>query len=227
MVQGLENVLFSISAWIVLLPVIVSLLVYRQLDRGMRIIVFLVYFNCFIEILAYVIGHYLGRTNLPLLHVYTPLEFIFLTIFYSRIGARSIGNRTALWMISMFVIFSIGNSIWIQNIYTFNTYSRSLEALVFIIVSLLTFRQFLRELNQESLQQDPVFWVNAGFLIYFSGSLFLFILSNYILPMTRSANLHIWAFHSFLSIVLYCLISIGLWKAKKTSMHLSHSSSVQ
>jgi hypothetical protein len=223
MLQTLEDVLFAVSAWIILLPVSIVLLRFRLLDKASRIIAWLVCWSCFIEVLSYVMGHYLRMNNIPLLHLYTPVEFCLITIFYARVLPVVFRGKRLWWITGSFIVFSAVNSFYLQNLYAFNTYSRGLEAAFFICLSLICFGRMIRELNNDRPQHDPVFWINAGFLLYFSGALFLFILSNYILPMKRQTSLHIWAFHSFLSILLYTMISIGLWKAKKISMYSSPS----
>jgi hypothetical protein len=109
-----------------------------------------------------------------------------------------------------FVLFSVINSLFIQSLYEFNSYARGFEALLLIILSLLGFYK----ISTSSGDSGGIPWINAGILVYFSGGLTLFILSNYILPFSNAVNTLIWAIHSFLSIFLYVVISIGLWKSR-------------
>jgi hypothetical protein len=97
---------------------------------------------------------------------------------------------------------------------TFNTYARSLEGILVIILCLSWCYQTLTEMKIRALQQDPVFWTNTGFLLYFSGNVLLFTFSNYILNINHALNQYIWAFHALFSILLYFFITIGLWKAR-------------
>jgi hypothetical protein len=152
--------------------------------------------------------------NLPLLHVYTPLEFLCIGWFYA-IALRGFVLQRNIWgMIIGFGVLSVLNSIFLQDITTFNTYARSLQGILVIILSLMWCYRALSEMTISRLEDEPVFWVNTGFLLYFSGGVLLFAFSNYILQINRSLNMYIWGFHALFSVLLYIFISIGLWKVR-------------
>jgi hypothetical protein len=145
--------------------------------------------------------------------VYTLTEFILLYAFYDLLFANTFPKWLLRSIAISFVLFSVINSLFIQSIYTFNNYARALEALLLIIFALLCFYKISLPAPHGVKASTPVAWINAGILVYFSGGFTLFILSNYIIPMGSKLNYQIWAVHSFLSILLYSLISMGLWKA--------------
>jgi hypothetical protein len=93
-----------------------------------------------------------------------------------------------------------------------------LEGVLVILLCLTWCWRVLTEMKIQRLEQNPVFWANTGFLIYFSGNVLLFAFSNFILDYDKSLNLYVWAFHGLLSGLLYLLISIGLWKVPAQQM---------
>jgi hypothetical protein len=210
MLIALQQILLFVSAWIIVVPVLISLLLFRRFGTGLKVLSIHVFIACAVELIAYVLMQQ-NRNNLPLLHAYTLSEFILLYVFYEYF----IGNRYNKWWMRgiafCFVLFSLVNSLFIQSIYTFNSYARGLEALLLLLLALLCFYKIS---VRGRTGYNPVIWINTGILLYFSGAFTLFILSNYILPMGYRLNVQIWAVHSFLSILLYTFISIGLWKGR-------------
>ncbi|MBN8679584.1 MAG: hypothetical protein J0M29_15245 [Chitinophagales bacterium] len=155
-----------------------------------------------------------GNNNLWLLHLYTPLEFICILWFYSLVLVSLAKRKWFVWLGLGFAVLSALNTAFLQPALTFNTYARSLEGILVIILCLSWCYQTLTEMKIRALQQDPVFWTNTGFLLYFSGNVLLFAFSNYILNINHALNQYIWAFHALFSILLYFFITIGLWKAR-------------
>lgn len=214
MVTVLQKILLFCSAWIVIVPVLISSVFYRNYNAGLKVLSIHVFIACTVEISSYLLMK-MGRNNLPLLHFYTLSEFLLLYIFYDYFFSNTFPKWLLRGIAGSFVLFTLINSIFIQSIYTFNNYARGLEALLLIIFALLCFYKIYLPASVTGAKHHSVVWINSGVLLYFSGAFTLFILSNYILPLGRVLNTQIWAVHSFLSILLYVFISIGLWRSRK------------
>lgn len=214
MVTVLQKILLFGSAWIVIVPVLISSVFYRNYNTGLKVLGIHVFIACAVEISSYILMK-MGRNNLPLLHFYTLSEFLLLYIFYDIFFNNTFPKWLLRGIAGSFVLFTLINSIFIQSIFTFNNYARGLEALLLIVFALLGFYKIYLPVQVTGVKHNSVVWINSGVLLYFSGAFTLFILSNYILPLGRTLNTQIWAVHSFLSILLYVFISIGLWKGRK------------
>ena len=152
------------------------------------------------------------KNNLPLLHLYTITEFVCISYFYYFVFTAKNQRKTIGIITALFCSFSVLNVFFIQDLHTFNTIPRSIESIVLIVYALLCFQQQLKQLNFTRLEYSWLFWVNTGFLIYFSSALLLFTLSNYILPLNHQLNMYIWILHALFSVLQYFLIFIGLWQ---------------
>ncbi len=207
------KIFILIAANFVAVPVAVALFRFRHLGTAMRIVAFYVFLGAFTQIFS----SYLNRIhyrNLWLLHFYTPLEFICIVWFYGTVFKGFI-KKSVFWGATVgFTMLSALNTLFLQDIDMFNTYARSLEGILVILLCLVWCYRTLLEMKIQRLEQDPVFWVNTGFLLYFSGSVLLFAFSNYIVDINRALNLYIWAFHALFSLLLYFFITLGLWKAR-------------
>jgi hypothetical protein len=192
-----------------LLPLIIAVLHFKNYTREYKVItlhLLIVVVLSGIAVLLWLMKH----NNLPLLHLYTIAEFLMVSWFYSIILKDFVPARLILAVCIAFVVFAVLNSIFIQSWFTFNTFPRSVESLWIIGLSLITYYKMLSELKIRKMERSPVFWINTGFFVYFSGALFLFSLSNYILSLNHRLNIYIWTIHAILSILLYLFIFLGL-----------------
>lgn len=211
--MALPRLLMTAGSLFVAIPLVLAILRYRFLNKTMKNIAYYVFLGASIQILAAYVKLN-GQNNLWVLHLFTPLEVAIILRFYSIVLAGFIQKKVFVWVGIIFLTMSVLSSIFLQDIRTFNTYARSLEGLLVIVLCLLWCYKTLTEMKIMKLGQDPVFWVNTGFLLYFSGGVLLFAFSNYIIGINHVLSLYIWAFHALFSMLLYALITIGLWKAK-------------
>jgi hypothetical protein len=201
--------IITVGAWIV------GFIRYKYLSVALRFVFLHLTLAVITEITTKVMGVW-KLNNLPVLHIYTPLEYTLIGWFYLEVLKNYIPSKWINGSIVVFLIFSLINSLLIQDMWSFNTNSRSLEAVMIIVLSLISFHRILTELKVKRLDIYPEFWINTGYLLYFSGAFFLFIMSNFILDRGKTLNLMMWTVHAGLSSMLYLLLGIGLWMHRKT-----------
>ncbi|HAS43337.1 MAG TPA: hypothetical protein DCS93_22850 [Microscillaceae bacterium] len=206
------NVISSAS---ILLPAILALVLFKRQVLPLKSLSILIWIGALVEVAAQIMANN-GKSNLPLLHVYVIIEFVLLGWMY-QFNLYKLYNRYVIpIIIILFSIFSIINSLFIQSIYTFNTHNRPLSNLLLIVFAISYYYKLLKELKIRYLERNPMFWINTGILIYYSGSLFLFIFSNYIIK-TRESWLLVWHIHSILNIFINIFYTIGLWHSQENS----------
>ncbi len=117
---------------------IYTMVIYKKLPREMKYFSWFIFVSFTVQVIASIL-YYNSENNLPLLHIYTVVGFVCLIIFYNQIFDGLIKPKI-LWILSaVFVLYSVINSIFIQDIYTFNSYALSVEAVIIIILSLTAF----------------------------------------------------------------------------------------
>jgi hypothetical protein len=199
----------------ILIPVCIAIFNYSYLTRPMRIILFYLIISGSINLLAILQSN---SNNLPLLHIYTIVEFVLLAAYFISINKSKRILMSCYILIVVFPLLSIINVTFLQSKFQYNSYVRPLEALIFIFYSIIYFFNSVEEESSKQWGSNSLNWVNSGILLYFSSSLFLFVFSNIIsLTLSKATKMIIWNFHDTVVIVLYVFIALGFSKCKKLS----------
>jgi len=213
MLNRIADLCLFFATWVITIPVLIGSLRYRQLSKECRIIYFFTIIAWVTEISSY-ITRSMSINNMPLLHIYTVVEFTMISWFYHVLFKKMFSFSPLIFIAVLFACGSVINSVFIQRILSFNSYTRGIEAMLIIVYAVVFLYGFFFQSDTRQVTDNPALWITAGILIYFSGAATLFILSNYILPMGYQFNKNVWALHAMLSIIMYCFITVGLWKSK-------------
>jgi len=191
----------------ILIPIAVALFHYKAAKTGPRLLLFYLIASGLINLCALILIRYKMR-NLPLLHLYTIVEAVFLFAYFRSIFLQPGIKRILNILIVIFPILCILNFSFFQSIYSFNTYTRPLEAILVTFFCLLYF--YKGHLNENWFNQ-PVNWFNMGILIYFPVAFVIFVISNYLIhvSMNKAMNSIVWNVHATLVLLMYLLWTKG------------------
>jgi len=153
-----------------------------------------------------------GINNMPIFHIYTILEFIVISFFFKSVHNNKLYTLFSCIILLIFIILSVINSIFIQGIWIFNTYSRSIEAVILIGYCIFGLIQLINKMDSFN---NSVFWYTSGLLVYFSASFVLFIVANLTLGIDKSLNWILWHIHAFMVFILYIFITKGFYLGKR------------
>ena len=109
--------------------------------------------------------------------VFTTLELACFLLFIKQI----IKNKLVKYLPLLFILFSIFNIVdyfLLRNDATFNSIASGVESILIIIFCLYYFYEQLREANTLLIYTTHHFWIIIGFLIFFSGTFFLYLYSE-------------------------------------------------
>lgn len=148
--------------------------------------------------------------TLPLLHLYTIIEFSVLLYVFHRLPSGFPASVYA-WIVSAFTLAAIASAVWLQSIYDYNTLMRATEAIVLLFFALRYFLRMWKNMDEEDLRGSFSLWFTAGVLLYFSGNLIVFVSSNLLLSSYREVNVVVWNFHAVLNILFNSLLAYSLW----------------
>lgn len=188
---------------------------------------FFLLFNLLIELIAKLMlylnyAHDIDCNNLPLLHLYTLGEFLLISMFYYFIikHRMTLGNffKMFIFIISILIII---NSAFFQSIYGFNSYAKTPVQFIIIIYSIIYFLLVDSKLSKRNLKQKTILWINTAILIYYSGSLFVFMFSDFFLRYGEGLHEGFWIFNAILNLFFQVIILKSIWTALKNKKYIS------
>lgn len=143
-------------------------------------------------------------------HWYFPLEFVLITIFYIPVLAPVITRRWMLGIIAVFLLFSIMNVLFLQEL-SQHSQMRIYSSLILVVFSLLYFSDTLRKASIPRLSSEPMIWINASVLIHYSSIFFYNLLANSIIRLTRDSALLFVSINGYIIAFFYLMIGLSFW----------------
>ena len=199
----------------ILLPVLIGLVKIKVLPNSAKIIWYYLLVSGVVSFLAYFVGRVMHANNLWLIHVYTALEVILFCWFYKKILLAP-ENSKLFWLLPVvFVLLCIINAVKFQSIYTYSSYTRSVEAIICLVFALNYFARLATVDAGKKTFLMPEFYFNSGIFLYFSGAFMLFVFSNFIINSSSHTYYVLWVIHAALVLCMYLFFSVGFMLCKK------------
>lgn len=200
--------LIMFSIYIPLLPFGIGLLFFKRLEVERRALTILVGLAALVQILGLYFTYHPELNNIPLYSLYTPIEFLIYCFIYRSWFKGWVSPRLIEGIGFAFLLFYVGNALWLQPMDTNNTYSILVAGILLILFSILFFYRVISEMSLGPLEKSPAFWINASVLLYYAGSILILGLDNF---KEGSLAQSVWIFHSSFNILHYLLLTVGLW----------------
>ena len=190
-----------------------STFLYRYANKKEKVFIYYIVAIGFFELLAMVLVWLVsGGNNLPGLHLYTLFQFILLTLFFNECFKELSDRFRYKWVLAIGTVGIIANSIFVQSIFTYNSYSKSLVELYVILMSITLFKLFLSDRTHEQIEMKPsISFVSAVFL-QSAVSIIFYISSNDIMKMKISLLNIIMILRLAINYISLLMIMFGLWQ---------------
>jgi hypothetical protein len=200
----------------VLAPIITSSVNFRFLNKAFKLLFFYLITSLVVNITTAVLSYH-HIPNLIFFHLYTPVEAIFLFLFFQPLIADHRILKITRLLLVAFPLYCIFNFIFLQDRTVFNTYTHPVEAILFIALCLYFFwEQSARQDTEVRWGDTPSNWIISGYLLYFSSTFFLYLFSNVLITnYGREANLFIWNIHGGIILITNLLLTIAFYKCRK------------
>lgn len=96
-----------------------------------------------------------------------------------------------------------------------NAYSCAFQTIIVLFFSIVWFRSAFISLEIDSFTKTPTFYFVSGLILYYSGTVILFLLASFIFKEDRSNFKSFWMLNVFLNLVLRSLLIAGVWKRRQ------------
>lgn len=196
----------ALSALSILIPLTTAGILFRHLNKTLKRLSVFILFSAITESLASIYFEY-GWNNMIISHLYAFLQVPLLTWIYSSFIT---GSRKKIILISCiaFLVFSIINLIFWEDVLMFNSNQRYFAAVVILMFCSFYFVQVFVEAKVVRIELEHNFWMSAAILIYTAGTLFLFILKT---ELINEQNDDYWSLNCILNIILNLGLTVSLW----------------
>lgn len=199
-----------ISSLTIILPLLLAIWKYDRLRQVQRKLFYLVILFSITELIANILW-YQKLNNLPVYHFYTIIECLCILYIYKDALHKIYPKYLFTVLAVLFTVFCIVNMLFFQDIFTFNSNATTTLGLLVIFLSLSYFYALLKEVKYTLLERNPMFWLNAGFLIYFSSNLLLFFINNSMFTKPDEVSYLVWGLHAIVNIILVIFFTISIW----------------
>ncbi|QEC77567.1 hypothetical protein [Mucilaginibacter ginsenosidivorax] len=202
----------------VLVPIGVGLIKTVYKDVPSKTMLLYLLFAGITDVVERILGvHHVN--NLPLLHFYTIVEYLFIVRYFQLILNTSSSKLFKISLIA-FPVLSILDFIFIQDIHQYNSYPRPIAAIIIIAFCVYYFFRYSENEIKSHWFSVPSNWISAGLMIYFSSSLFYFAFLNIISQKANQGNHYMNLYfifggvHATLVLLMYLMVAVGFLQVK-------------
>lgn len=196
----------------VLIPLIVAIYRYDKLNIGYRFLLGFLILSAYSSVIGRIFA-LVYHNNLVVNQCYTVGEYLLLAGFYYHQFNSSLLKKIIAVVSLFFTVFSVTLIIKYIHVIRHDDYGVSIESLLMILLGIaLISRNISLPSTLENWEQYPVNWFNTGILLYFSGSMFIFLLANYNVDGSSLIYMVTRVCHGTFFIILTILFTIGFYK---------------
>jgi hypothetical protein len=200
----------------ILLPLLIGILKYKQLSFSAKMIHWYLIVSAIFTGISLLISRHYHQNSMPVSHLFTLIELVMITLFYKSLFGAGNKNNTYNYIILVFAVVCVMNALFFQSIYTYNSYTKSIEAIICILFAMKYFAAIASGSSSIKIITAPDFYFNSGLFLYFSGAFMLFVFSNFIVTkLSLNDFFIIWTIHSSLVLLMYLFFSTALLLCKK------------
>ncbi|MEM6722333.1 MAG: hypothetical protein AAF611_23605 [Bacteroidota bacterium] len=208
----------NLALFCLCINVLLCILYWKKLNTPLQQFAYFLFWNVTIEILVLLIKALGYQNNLPLLHLYTLGEFVLFLFFYRSLLHTPAFFKQYFWQLLLVgSLLIMGNSLLLQSIFVFNTFAKTFVQITIIGLAIVYFYNLLENQTISPNIAKSVRLINSSILVYYSGSLFIFMCSNVYYENAQIYDIF-WIFNALLNVLFHLLILVGLWNVffKKT-----------
>jgi hypothetical protein len=198
----------------VLLPLGLAFWRWPRLPATMRLMTGYLVFTELILLTSSLLELYRPEWSSSIWHLLTLVQtLLFFRIYYLTLTSHVI--RRLLQVIAvLFTGFALFDSFYLEGLHQMNSYTHVVQSALLIGLALLYFEQLLNDLHIIRLEQDPLFLVSTAVVLYFSGTVLLYVFVNKLSsPADRASHQVIYTLNAMVNLIQYLLFGLAFWYA--------------
>lgn len=201
--------IIAFAYWPLLLIVMgVGIIRYKKLTRPFKVLAWSVIISFFLELLSYIFAVRF-KNNAPIAHIENIVWYIFYAIIYYDLLKNEKLKKTILVSIVIVTVFGLVNALFLQPFHVFPTYTTVVTQTLYVIFSLLLYKQMLLYPSKINIIEQSAFWYNTAILFYATTMFVNLGLGNYVAEH-HVVDYIIFYFWYFILYVFFILIGVAL-----------------
>lgn len=201
-----------LSTFSIILPVFIGGLLFRTLTSPLKVLYLFICLTAILETWSSVLHTY-GENNMVFFQIHTYIEFVFLSFVYFLVIKSKYVRNYILILSSLFIFWLIYSDIWGGNSGELNTEVRVFESIILISYFVAHVLTVFRNSSSPFMETQPYFILTCGLLLYFLGTLLVYLYYDY---LDGEILMYVWAIHSFLNLILNFIYVIAIWRSRKS-----------
>lgn len=147
--------------------------------------------------------------------LYNLLAFLTIGYFYYKILDERFKKLFLIGSILFFGLMLFVKLNWNNyEVIELSSFLDAYQTFFILLFSFFWFRKIFINLKYDNLLVSPIFYIISGLIIYYCGTVILFLLSNSIYQINKNLFQYYLLLNVVLNLVLRTLLIIGIWKAR-------------
>lgn len=159
-----------------------------------------------------VIGYYTGKyyiNNLLIYFINYVVQFYLYSILFLRILTTRFSKRFIPVMMILFAVIIVLNFRTILDTTNFDSYTPAFLSVTMLFYCILFFNEQLNRPYITFIYKTPWFWIMTGLLLYFAGSFFILLTTNYLMFRNENFISSLWNLKEIFNIMKNLLVALG------------------
>jgi hypothetical protein len=145
---------------------------------------------------------------------YDLISFLLISYYFKSILKKK--NYKLIYLVNIiYIIFYAFLFLFWDRSVNLDTgfYLNALQTIFIFVFSILWFVNIFKSLTYDSLLKNPHFYFVSGLILYYTGTVFFFLMSSVIFEKEKIYILDYWMLNIFFNFIYRILLLIGIWKA--------------
>jgi hypothetical protein len=178
-------------------------------EKTLRVIFYYILYCIINEALGYYFQVIHFENYFIFFRLFTIAEFSFFSFFYLYIIPPGLVKKAVFPILGLFVILAVGNFFLSIHSDSFDSITIGIESILIILMCIYYLFVQIKGANNLFLYSTSNFWIIISFLIYISGTFFLYIMAKYMFN-DRSFQIQYDIINSIFNILKNILLSVAM-----------------
>jgi len=201
--KSLTEILYQVSVYSVLVPLIAGLVIFKKLDMNSRTILLLLLFASIPQLVSF---HPVKEVRDTCFNIYNIIDAIIWGYLFFRNSKNNVIRKSIAIIISLQVMTSVLILIKAGIQTRFYTEFVCLSSLLQVLWVLSFFYERYKREEIQALEEEPMFWFCLGILIYAPATYFRFAFYQ----SMRDTDYGLKSLHHLLNTGMYLIFTVGI-----------------